>query len=502
MANTGLSVSDVVNVIVSLTPQAAQQRNFGSLLVLGDSNIIDVSERMRVYSSIAGVGGDFPTTAPEYQAAQLFFEQSPQPSICYIGRWAAQATSGKLRGGVLSAAAQAIGNFNTINSGGFQITVDGNLISLTGLNFTSQTNLNGVAAVITSAFGGAASCTWDATNGNFWITSSSTGVNSSVSFATGATTGLDISGLLFLLQPTPGVTGVAQYVVNGIAAETIETAVTTLCALTNLWYGLQIAATTAIADVDYVNVATIIQPQGVSRIFGVTTQEAAALLASSTTDLAALLKAGNYSRTFCQYSSSSPYASASLFGRAFTVDFDGSNTTITLKFKVEPGVVAETLTETQAAALTAKNCNVLVNYNNSTAIIQQGTMANGYFFDEQHGADWLQNAIQTDVYNLLYTSPTKIALTDAGVGQIVAVVTNDLAQAVTNGYVAPGVWQGPPIGALATGQTLSTGYYVFAPPVATLSQGQRTARQAPVIQAAIKLAGAVHFSNILVSVNR
>ena len=35
-------------------------------------------------------------------------------------------------------------------------------------------------------------------------------------------------------------------------------------------------------------------------------------------------------------------------------------------------------------------------------------MANGDFFDERHGLDWLQNAVQTADYNTLYTSTTKI----------------------------------------------------------------------------------------------
>jgi hypothetical protein len=34
-------------------------------------------------------------------------------------------------------------------------------------------------------------------------------------------------------------------------------------------------------------------------------------------------------------------------------------------------------------------------------------MANGDFFDERHGLDWLQNYVQTNLYNLLYTSPPK-----------------------------------------------------------------------------------------------
>jgi hypothetical protein len=68
--------------------------------------------------------------------------------------------------------------------------------------------------------------------------------------------------------------------------------------------------------------------------------------------------------------------------------------------------------------------------------------------------------------------------------------------------VAPGVWTGPPVGAISTGDTLSKGYYLYAPPIATQSDTDRAARKAPVIQAAIKLAGAIHFVNVLVNVNR
>jgi hypothetical protein len=234
----------------------------------------------------------------------------------------------------------------------------------------------------------------------------------------------------------------------------------------------------------------------------VTIQDSAVLNAGSTTDLAYVLKAANYKRTFTQYSSTGPYVAASAFGRAFTVNFDGSLTTLTLKFKQEPGVTAESLTESQAAAVGAKKCNIFVNYSNGTAILQEGVMCNGFYFDEVHGTDWLQNDLQTDVFNLLFESDTKIPQTDAGINNIVARVSSRLEQAVTNGLIAPGVWTGPKIGAINSGDTLAKGYYVFAAPVATQSSADRAARKAPVIQCAIKLAGAVHSANIIVNVNR
>ncbi len=296
-------------------------------------------------------------------------------------------------------------------------------------------------------------------------------------------------------------TGVASAPVNGVAAESLVDAVADLAGMSNAWYGLLVADST-LSESDVLSVAAFIEGTGQSRIFGYTTQNPLALDGTSTTDIVAKLKAANYKRTFDQFSSSSPYAAASIFGRAFTVNFQGNNTTITLKFKQEPGVTAEGLNETQAAALKAKNCNVFVNYSNDTAIIQEGVMANGYFFDEVHGLDWLQNDLQTAVYNLLYTSTTKIPQTDQGINRIVTTICQRLDQAVANGLVAPGQWNGPEFGALKTSQFLSTGYYVYAPPVATQSQADREARKAPVIQVAVKLAGAVHFVDVIVNVNR
>jgi len=491
----GLSVNDVVNVQIQMAPIAAQQRNFGSLLILGDSDIIDTFQRYRLYTSANAIATDFGTTAPEYLAAQLFFGQSPQPAQCYVGRWAAAATKGRLTGAPLTATQQLMSNFTGVLNGGVNFTVDGNAKNLTGLNFSGQSNLNGVASVIQSAFSGSATVTWNPTYGYFQIKSVTTGTSSSVSFAS-VGSGTDISALLGLQSAQGGTS------VPGITAETIQTGVATFLSLTNAWYGLQIAAATSIQDTDYVNVASQIESASPSHIFGVTTQAAAALLSTSTTDLAALLQAGGYTRTFCQYSSSNPYASASIFGRAFSVNFDGSNTVITLKFKQEPLVPAETLSETAASTLTAKNCNVYVAYNNNTSILQQGTMANGYFFDEIHGTDWLQNKIQTDVYNLLYSSPTKVPQTDAGINQIATVVAQDCQAGVNNGLIAPGTWTGPAVGALISGQFLSTGYYIYQPPISSQSVADRAARKSPPIQAAIKLAGAVHFANIIVSVNR
>lgn len=490
-----LAISDVVNVQIVMSPKAAAVRDFGALLVLGSSPVIDVSEGLRQYSSTDGVVSDFGTSAPEYLASNLFFSQSPQPAIVYVGRWAKTATSAILKGAVLSSSQQALANFTAVTAGGMKITIDGTLKTLSAIDLSAVTNLNGVATAITTKLASAGTCVWNSTQGRFEVTSATTGATSTITYAEAPASGTDVSALLGLQ------TGQASVPVNGVVAESLVNAVARLAGMSNDWYGL-LVADSALAEADVLATAAFIEGSGQSRIFGYTTQNSLALDPTSTTDIASKLKAANYKRTFTQFSSATPYAAASMFGRAFTVNFQGNNTTITLKFKQEPGITAESLTESQAAALKAKNCNVFVNYNNDTAIIQEGVMCNGYFFDEVHGLDWLQNDIQTAVYNLLYTGQTKTPQTNPGINRIVTTIDGRCDQAVNNGLCAPGQWNGPDVGAVTSGQYLTKGYYVFANSVDTQAQADREARKAPVIQAAIKLAGAVHFADIIVNVNR
>lgn len=378
----GLPVSNVVNVDVILSPTAASGRNFGSLLILGTSTVIPVSERIRLYTSSEDIGADFGVDSPEYEAALVFFSQSPTPTQVYIGRWAKTLTSAE----------------------------------------------------------------------------------------------------------------------NG-GTESLLQAVNAALQFTN-WYGLAVADDTELKDVDLLAVAAAIQGSSLSRIFAVTTGNSKVLDSTDTTNIGYKLKAGSFGRTFWQYSSTSKYAAISAFGRAFTVNFTGSNTTITLKFKQEPGVTYETLTSPQAAAIDAFNGNVYVYYANDTAILQQGVMANGDFFDERHGLDWLQNYVQTNYFNLLYTSLTKIPQTDAGGTRLLANVEQSMDQAVTNGLIAPGVWNGGPIGELSSGDTLTKGYYAYITPMAQQTQADREKRKAPLIQVACKLAGAIHYGDVQINVVR
>lgn len=488
----GLPVSRLINVQVNLTPLGAQYANFNSLLLMGSSDVIDVTERIRTYNDLATVAADFGTSAPEYLAAALFFGQSPQPTVLNIGRWAQTATKGLLRGGVLTAAQQLPSAWTGITNGGVNFTINGTLRSLTGLNFSSVTNMNGVASVINTALGVNGSCVWNGSQ--FIVTSSTTGTGSTVAPAV-AGTGTDISALLKLTS------GTMSYNVAGIAAESAAAAVAILDNQSTTWYALTVVAAGAV-NADHLAIAAYIQGANTKHLYGITSQDTAALLTTDTTSIGYLMKQLGYTRVCTQYSSSNPYAVASLFGRILTTDFNANNSTITLMYKQEPGVAPESLSSSQVAALELNYYNYFASYQNNTAIIANGQMASGNYFDEVYGTDWLANAIQTNVYNLLYQSPTKIPQTDQGTHLIVAKIEATCAQAVNNGLVAPGVWDSQGFGELNQGDFLSKGYYVYAPPVALQSAADRAARKSVPIQVAIKLAGAIHKVDVLINVNR
>jgi hypothetical protein len=83
-----LPIRDIVNVIVNLSPRSAIRSGFNLALFIGDSDVIDLSKRVQVYTSVdAMLEAGFDDTMPEYQAALLYFAANSNPSRLAIGRW-------------------------------------------------------------------------------------------------------------------------------------------------------------------------------------------------------------------------------------------------------------------------------------------------------------------------------------------------------------------------------------------------------------------------------
>ena len=604
-----LSVSRLIPVTVSLTARAASNRGFGTLLLIGNSDVLTAAERYRTYTSINDVAADFGTDAEEYKAALLYFSQDPAPDTLMIARWFDAPTPAVLRGAILTTAEQRIDRWNTISDGAFKYRINDTDYTVDGLDFTGETNLNGVASKINEAISTNAIIDFDGER--FTIKTNTTGANVTIGYlsspadavniasilglnqgqavqvngtsgTSGTLTGgvtLDVNsikaikdgnfkiaidgaastelkeldftaintaqdiatvisaklttatvtvdqGKLKITSKTTGATSTVGYgedialnqvdlsamlkmsadtglpPSDGADAESLLDAVNKMCLATSEWYGLVLALSGSVSDDDTLEVAQLIEAQtDVTRIFGVTVTDTRTLDAEYSDDLASRLHALNLNRSLTQYSAN-PYAICSLLGRAFTVNFNGNLTCITLMYKQEPSVEAEDLTSQQADVLKNKRCNVFVKYNNDTSIIQYGVMCGDMYIDERHGADWLQNYVQTNLWNVLYTTTTKIGQDDAGMNDLVGAVNDAMERARENGYIGAGTWNNAGFGQLKRGDYLTTGYYVYCPPMSTQAQADREDRKAVPIQVAGKLLGAIHTADVAITLNR
>lgn len=193
---------------------------------------------------------------------------------------------------------------------------------------------------------------------------------------------------------------------------------------------------------------------------------------------------------------------AAYAGRAMSVNFDGSSTTASMHLKdlatiqADPNITQANLTR----------CDVLgVDVYSTLAGLPKVLCGSGNdFFDNVYNLDWIVFALQVAGFNALATTGTKLPQTEAGIAVLRGEYIKVLQQGVRNGFIAAGAWNSPELfGNPADLQRNigQLGYYVYSQPVNQQSQAARVARQAPLIQIAIKYAGAVHSTAVVVSVN-
>lgn len=487
-----IPVSKVVKVNILTSPTFPARKGFGLLLIVGTSTKLPVGQRIRFYSDMDGVAADFSSTDEEYKAAQIFFGQSPRPGELAIGRRFAAAAPGELLGSV-STYETSVAAWQAITSGGFKINIDGTLRTVSALNFSADANLNAIASRIQTALVAAgatgATVTFDGTR--FIVRSGTTGTSSTVDYAVAPDSGPDISAKLGLNAAGLGLKSA------GVAVETISTSLDALQTYDGSWYGLSF--TNEVTEQNLKDAAAWVSSR--TKVLGYTTKASNVQDAAASNDIATFFKDSMYRRVLGVWDANDDYAAISALARAFTVNFNEQNSTLTLKFKTLPGITPGNISESQRLALVAKKINYYT-YFGTSAMLAEGVMADGTFFDEVHGLDWLQNAIETNVFGFLYTRKTKVPQTDKGVQQIVLQVEKAMKEGVNNGLLAPGMWNGEPLGEIDTGDFLPKGFYIYAQPVAQQNQSDREARKAPPIQVLAKGAGAIHFVDCTINFER
>lgn len=217
------------------------------------------------------------------------------------------------------------------------------------------------------------------------------------------------------------------------------------------------------------------------------------------------LKDLGYRQSFGQYSSKADDAVCAIIGWAMGAMTGTINSAFTLAYKTEVGIETENasslFSSSKVNAIKNNNGNVYINRGSYYNVFEEGTMADGTWFDEVIYLDKYKNDMQLAVMDLLYQN-NKIAQTEAGMTRIkneIKVVCEDMNRI---GFIATGVWKSNDILNLAYGDTLPSGYMIQSEPIDEQSQADRDARKAPPIYVSLKLAGAIHHVTIQVDVNR
>lgn len=193
---------------------------------------------------------------------------------------------------------------------------------------------------------------------------------------------------------------------------------------------------------------------------------------------------------------------AAYAGRALSTAFEGSNTTQTMHLKDLIGVTADpTMTQTQLNL--CQDCGADA-YVNIAGVAKTFTSGANHFYDQVYNRCWFLGALEVAGFNALAKVSTKVPQTEPGMTILKGAYRLVCDRAVRNGYCAPGAWNSADrfgdVEAMLR-NIEEVGYYIYSLPVNQQAQTEREARRAPLVQIALKEAGAIHSSNVLVYIN-
>lgn len=496
------SITNVINVSLLEGGSLAARDNFNvvSIITSQQDGPLSSANRYEIYRDASSVAIDFGTASAMYSHATAFFGTSPNPvnagGYLVAGYWRGvdedvAATSAVLTGAQLSEAS-VIGQLQAITDGSFDIDVDGATETITGLDFQSALTLDDVVTLLNAELAGATATESDQ---KLIITSDTTGVTSLITLPVAGATGTFVGEILGLSVGT-GAAAVQGAAAVTLTAESKVAAVTELKSQTNFKGGVFIDNPT---DVESKALAEWAQAND-TLLYDVFSD--AANLTIDPTNVVWDVKLSSLTNYRMMFSGANNRKMASSYmARAHTVNFNGENTALTMHLK-ELSVAAEDYTETQITAAKNVGLDLYTTIKLTPALLTSG--AND-FTDNRYNLLAFVDAVQTDMYNLLKLTATKIPQTIRGVNQLIDQAEKTTRNFVTAGVFAPGTWSSPDFfGDLDTfNRNISdNGFYWKAGSLADQSQVDRELRKSPVLQGAVKLSGAVHSVDIIINLNK
>lgn len=492
------SINNVITTTLLAEGRLAGRDNLNVVMLLtSETGVLSTAERYRAYKSAADVATDWGSASKTNQFAKSLFATSPNAvnagGSLVIGFHRAvsentPATAAVLRGGATDS--DLIDALQLISDGEFDIDVDGVTVGATAMDFQAVTTLTEAATVISTAIAGA-TVTHDGTG--FVVTSDTTGATSLLSFATDPGTAGTYIGELIGLAAGTGAVLTQGSAAGVLAPETQEEAITAIRAEVAFFGSCSVDALT-----DPQDIASWAQANNV--LFYEVFTGATSLQVSPSNDVWAIKLAGATNFRCLYRADNNRKFAVSYMARNHTVNFNAENSALTMNLKAL-SVPADEIDETVIKQAKRVGMDVYVAIKDVPGVLCSG--AND-FVDNRYNLMGYVNAIQVDSFNVLKGTATKVPQTTPGVNQLV-----DACEKTTRGFVRAGVW-GPgewtspdSFGDLDTfkRQIREKGFYVLAGRLEDQSQADRQDRKSPVIQIAVKNAGAIHSADIIINFN-
>lgn len=484
-------VSYTVNVSLTATPAGLADYNTNSIALFTNEPSA-FTEAYQAYMTPAPVESDFGTNSLTYKMAQALF--TPVPNFRTGGGYlyifpfnGTNATSASFETIDISGNLTA---FKSITDGTLSITIDGTNYVVSGLNFS---NINTVQDIVNVLNNQNLDVYIEVDEGKIKFTSKRFGTSSGVSLSLQTTSsGTDIATAGYL-EASEGTT------VNGSDASGQTLAEAVQAALQQVYFG-------GVITTQYTDDATTLANSSAIQAMDVTYFNDMASLKDMASLGADIKAAGNGKTRTLAYSvgaEQAKIATATYATIAKSVNYNGSNTAITMNLKTLTGLKGDT--GLSDSYVLSANTNGVDIYGLTGGLSVVYSNDNNGYTDDIEANLWHKKATEVAGFNYLRQTTTKIPQTEEGMAGLKSAYANVCEKAIRNNTIAPGTWNT----AIPFGNPddfarniAEKGYYIYSIPVALQAQSEREARKAPVCQIALKRSGAYHFSEVIITVER
>jgi len=344
-----------ISVDVSVSLSKAQSAVGADMTIIAFcTNNVDFlhGERVQLFSTQSAFNEICTAGDSVWWAGNAFFSKAKRPNTIAVCKIFESNQPAYLLGGTV-----ALSGISSVADGAFKITIDGTEREISDMDFSSATGLSDIASIVNTALSTYGSCS--VRDDVLCIKSAATGSTATISFASAPESGTDVSSILGLTE-ADGAMAMDGYTSGNIAQE-LQKIADYVVSSGKFLYGW-------VLDREYRDTeaqalaAQWVNSRGFDACGAFCTNNANAYNPQNTTNNGYIATTNGYTAVNFTYDDNSQvYPELSYLANFLAVNYSGTNTTISGKFKDADGIAAVNFPniETNVAALEGRRINTL-----------------------------------------------------------------------------------------------------------------------------------------------